>query len=342
MVNVPKTRRTYWSVFRSDAFRRRSLIPLRYSKGKTCKKHTPHKVTQYKTGKASTFAQGKRRYDRKQSGSSRSPSLSPHTTAAASARADEWLYRIRRTDQARVPQEGQDDQEGCSSIGFVHSLDMTPNPFHDRPRGVLDSESTTSRPAGRFSCFSIFLILLPLTHSVLYATQSAQRARPRCRWYLNAVNRAPIFVDFEETARLIRFVLQFRARRRQEDEGSCSGILSDHVDVSLALVAVDSVDCQRIVILIATFLPAPSLVRLAHSEQSSRSPTTIFCSAEPDSRTKGVFDDGDVMNSTGKTILAQFLLSFRFRLTRRSKRTLPSRQSTRIPSRAPAVAHRRF
>ena len=27
-----------------------------------------HKVTQYKTGKASLFAQGKRRYDRKQSG----------------------------------------------------------------------------------------------------------------------------------------------------------------------------------------------------------------------------------------------------------------------------------
>ncbi|SAM02499.1 hypothetical protein [Absidia glauca] len=30
--------------------------------------HTPHKVTQYKAGKASLFAQGKRRYDRKQSG----------------------------------------------------------------------------------------------------------------------------------------------------------------------------------------------------------------------------------------------------------------------------------
>ncbi|KAG8940345.1 40s ribosomal protein L44e [Tulasnella sp. 424] len=28
----------------------------------------PHKVTQYKTGKASISAQGKRRYDRKQSG----------------------------------------------------------------------------------------------------------------------------------------------------------------------------------------------------------------------------------------------------------------------------------
>ncbi|KAJ4362838.1 40s ribosomal protein L44e [Ascochyta clinopodiicola] len=49
MVNVPKTRRTY-------------------CKGKDCKKHTQHKVTQYKAGKASLFAQGKRRYDRKQSG----------------------------------------------------------------------------------------------------------------------------------------------------------------------------------------------------------------------------------------------------------------------------------
>ncbi|CAE6417443.1 unnamed protein product [Rhizoctonia solani] len=49
MVNIPKTRRTY-------------------CKGKSCKKHTPHKVTQYKKGKDSIFAQGKRRYDRKQSG----------------------------------------------------------------------------------------------------------------------------------------------------------------------------------------------------------------------------------------------------------------------------------
>ncbi|KAI0064907.1 60S ribosomal protein L44 [Artomyces pyxidatus] len=49
MVNVPKTRRTYCA-------------------GKDCKKHTPHKVTQYKKGKDSLAAQGKRRYDRKQSG----------------------------------------------------------------------------------------------------------------------------------------------------------------------------------------------------------------------------------------------------------------------------------
>lgn len=35
-----------------------------YCKNKVCKKHTPHKVTQYKKGKDSLSAQGKRRYDR--------------------------------------------------------------------------------------------------------------------------------------------------------------------------------------------------------------------------------------------------------------------------------------
>ena len=49
MVNIPKTRKTY-------------------CKGKDCRKHTQHKVTQYKKGKDSKVAQGKRRYDRKQSG----------------------------------------------------------------------------------------------------------------------------------------------------------------------------------------------------------------------------------------------------------------------------------
>lgn len=49
MVNVPKTRRVlcYFS---------------------QCRKHTLHKVTQYKAGAARSFAQGKRRYDRKQAG----------------------------------------------------------------------------------------------------------------------------------------------------------------------------------------------------------------------------------------------------------------------------------
>ena len=33
-----------------------------------CRKHTVHKVAQYKAGKASAYAQGRRRYDRKQQG----------------------------------------------------------------------------------------------------------------------------------------------------------------------------------------------------------------------------------------------------------------------------------
>jgi len=49
MVNVPKTRRTFCAAAK-------------------CRKHTLHKVTQYKAGKASIAAQGKRRYDRKQKG----------------------------------------------------------------------------------------------------------------------------------------------------------------------------------------------------------------------------------------------------------------------------------
>ncbi|XP_031215462.1 60S ribosomal protein L36a-like [Mastomys coucha] len=48
MVNVPKTRRTFC---------------------KKCGQHQPHKVTQYKKGKDSLYAQGKRRrYDGKQRG----------------------------------------------------------------------------------------------------------------------------------------------------------------------------------------------------------------------------------------------------------------------------------
>ena len=47
MVVIPKTRKTYC--------------------GK-CKTHAIHKITQYKKGKESKAAQGRRRYDRKQSG----------------------------------------------------------------------------------------------------------------------------------------------------------------------------------------------------------------------------------------------------------------------------------
>lgn len=35
---------------------------------KKCKKHTSHKISQYRKGKESVFAQGRRRYDAKQKG----------------------------------------------------------------------------------------------------------------------------------------------------------------------------------------------------------------------------------------------------------------------------------
>lgn len=49
MVNIPKLRRTF-------------------CKGKTCRKHTVHKVSQYKSGRRRTVSQGRRRYGCKQEG----------------------------------------------------------------------------------------------------------------------------------------------------------------------------------------------------------------------------------------------------------------------------------
>uniref|UniRef100_A0AC35TN57 60S ribosomal protein L44 n=1 Tax=Rhabditophanes sp. KR3021 TaxID=114890 RepID=A0AC35TN57_9BILA len=49
MVNIPKARKTFCP-------------------GAKCRKHTLHKVTQYKKGKEASASQGRRRYDRKQAG----------------------------------------------------------------------------------------------------------------------------------------------------------------------------------------------------------------------------------------------------------------------------------
>jgi len=49
MVNIPKTRKAF-------------------CRGKKCRKHTTHKVTQYKKGVVNGFAQGDRRYNQKQKG----------------------------------------------------------------------------------------------------------------------------------------------------------------------------------------------------------------------------------------------------------------------------------
>lgn len=81
MVVVPKARKTY--------------CPY-----KTCRTHTTHKVAQYKKGKESTAAQGRRRYDRKQSGTC--------TT----------YIRLWRTDEAHLQEEGQDHKEDYPEAGM--------------------------------------------------------------------------------------------------------------------------------------------------------------------------------------------------------------------------------
>ena len=44
------------------------MVKTRFTYCSNCKKHTKHKVSQYKKGKESLVAQGKRRYDNKQKG----------------------------------------------------------------------------------------------------------------------------------------------------------------------------------------------------------------------------------------------------------------------------------
>ena len=93
MVNVPKERRTY-------------------CKGKKCRKHTTHKVTQYKAGKASNFAQGKRRDDHKQMGFGGQTKPVFHKKARRARRGLNWP-RARVADPAppSLALAGEDDEE---------------------------------------------------------------------------------------------------------------------------------------------------------------------------------------------------------------------------------------
>merc|ERR1712083_294195 len=73
-----------------------------YCNGKKCKKHTLHKVSEYKTGKASLFVQGKRRYDRKQLG------FGGQTKPVFKKKAKEIKKKLLRIQ--------------CKQCGFTHLL----------------------------------------------------------------------------------------------------------------------------------------------------------------------------------------------------------------------------
>merc|ERR1711907_181416 len=96
MVTVPKVKKTYCA-------------------SKDCKKHTIHKVTQYKTGKASLYAQGKRRYDRKQQG--------------YGGQTKPVFHKKAKTTKKIVCEEGEDrekDRRRADESGLRYEEDVLP------------------------------------------------------------------------------------------------------------------------------------------------------------------------------------------------------------------------
>lgn len=109
-----------------------------YCKGKECKKHTLHKVTQYKTGKASLYAQGERGV---LLGRLPDPGLdavldekplnhslpSPYRKEALRPQA----VRLRWSDQACLPQEGMLDDHvvtflARTALGYSMHAEVQP------------------------------------------------------------------------------------------------------------------------------------------------------------------------------------------------------------------------
>eukprot|EP00438_Fugacium_kawagutii_P005936 Skav229286 [mRNA] locus=scaffold952:422364:423542:- [translate_table: standard] len=93
MVNIPKTRNTYC---------------------RKCRKHTPHKVSQYKTGKASLSAQGKRRYDKKQAGFGGQTKPVFHKKAKTTKKIAKRMKPIKRTKHFEL---GTDSKKGKNEYG---------------------------------------------------------------------------------------------------------------------------------------------------------------------------------------------------------------------------------
>ena len=83
--------------------------------------NSPHKVTQYKTGKASLYAQGKRRYDAKQKGYG--GQTKPVFHKKAKSEWDGKQSSLRRFLTIRATAPVYSHQEGRSASG-VHSLQV--------------------------------------------------------------------------------------------------------------------------------------------------------------------------------------------------------------------------
>jgi large subunit ribosomal protein L44e len=132
MVNIPKTRRTC-KLFRGILYVDADVRTITDCKGKKCQKHTPHKVTQYKKGKDSIFAQGKRRYDRKQSGYGGQTKPVFHKKVGL-------LVIVMRIDVNECFLLGQNHQKGRITIG-MHRLQVQDAAVSETMQAVRLSES---------------------------------------------------------------------------------------------------------------------------------------------------------------------------------------------------------
>lgn len=132
MVNVPKTRKTF-------------------CKSRECGKHQLHKVTQYKAGKASAFAQGKRRYDRKQSGYGGQTKPVFHKKAKTTKKV--VLRLVRGSSLGR-------DSEGKLTSRYRSAR-------HARPRSSFRSSAASTSSLGMFH----------LPHHFPPATEDAEISR---------------------------------------------------------------------------------------------------------------------------------------------------------------------
>ena len=101
MVNVPKTRKTF---------------------SKSVNKHTTFKVTQYKAGKASLYAQGKRRYDRKQSGYGGQTKPVFHKKAKTTKKIVLRLECTKVSNLVIFLSEKKCFEIRCSNISVINSL----------------------------------------------------------------------------------------------------------------------------------------------------------------------------------------------------------------------------
>ena len=92
MVQYPKTRKTFCG-------------------GADCRNHQTHKVVQYKVGKASPMAQGKRRYDMKQKGFGGQTKPVFHKKVCGCRVMPDLAGLLFRKLSALIFLAGQDDEE---------------------------------------------------------------------------------------------------------------------------------------------------------------------------------------------------------------------------------------